>query len=58
MHYMTGTDHFFVLWKQVKHQLWKKAIVVDYVLLTEGEAVIVHDMEKKTQKLQGNFMHS
>ena len=49
IHYLTGSDHFFLLWKQVKHQLWNKAILVDYVLLTEGEAVIVHDMEKKTE---------
>ena len=50
MHYLTGSDYFFLLWKQVKHQLWNKAILVDYVLLTEGEAVIVHDMEPPPQK--------
>ena len=49
MHYLTGSDHFFLLWKQVKHQLWNKTILVDYALLMEGEVVIVHDMEKKTE---------
>ena len=33
--------------KTVKTSVLKEAILVDYVLLTEGEAYIVYDMEKK-----------